>query len=94
MGDAAHVMHPLAGQGVNLGLLDAAALAQIILTAVSEKRDIADKTVLRRYERWRKGDNLALMTGVDAIKQLFASDKTVVQTARAIGLAATNDSRC
>lgn len=88
VGDAAHVIHPLAGQGVNLGLLDAASLAEVMFSAGSE--DIASSAVLRRYERWRCADNLALMTGVDLIKHLFASDKVSVQTARAIGMAVTS----
>lgn len=88
VGDAAHVIHPLAGQGVNLGLLDAASLAEVMLAA--DRQDIASSAVLRRYERWRRADNLALMTGVDLIKHLFASDKVSVQTARAIGMAVTS----
>lgn len=88
VGDAAHVIHPLAGQGVNLGLLDAASLAEVILAAGSE--EFAGQAVLRRYERWRRADNLALMTGVDLIKHLFASEKVSVQTARAIGMAVTS----
>jgi 2-octaprenylphenol hydroxylase len=90
VGDAAHVIHPLAGQGVNLGLLDAASLAEVILDAERARRDIADTASLRRYERWRRADNLALLTGVDIIKQLFASEKISVQTITALGMAVTS----
>ncbi len=86
-GDAAHVMHPLAGQGVNIGLLDAASLAEVILDAIQAKRDFSEISCLRRYERWRRADNLALLAGVDAIKHLFASDNVAVQTARTLGFA-------
>ena len=89
-GDAAHVMHPLAGQGANLGLLDAASLAEVVLAAVAKGRELADTAALRRYERWRRADNLALLTGVDIIKQIFGSDNISIQAARALGLAATN----
>lgn len=88
-GDAAHVMHPLAGQGVNIGLLDAASLAEVIIDALNAGKDVADPAALRRYERWRRADNLALLTGVDIIKHLFASDKIAVQAARALGIAVT-----
>jgi 2-octaprenylphenol hydroxylase len=90
VGDAAHVIHPLAGQGVNLGLLDAASLAEVILDAVRTRRDVADTASLRRYERWRRADNLALLTGVDIIKQLFASEKIPVRTLTGLGMAVTS----
>lgn len=90
VGDAAHVMHPLAGQGVNLGLLDAASLAEVVLNAAEQNRDIAQTSVLRRYERWRRADNMALLSGVDLIKQLFASNALPIQAVRGVGLAVTN----
>lgn len=90
VGDAAHVIHPLAGQGVNLGLLDAASLAEVIITAAQQGRGIAQTSVLRRYERWRRADNMALLSGVDLIKQLFASESLPIKTARGLGLAVTN----
>jgi 2-octaprenylphenol hydroxylase len=71
LGDAAHTVHPLAGQGMNLGLLDAAAMAAVIEDAVLGGEDCGDLKVLRRYERERKGDNLAMLTIFDGLNRLF-----------------------
>lgn len=90
IGDAAHTIHPLAGQGVNLGLLDAACLAEVIVEAVNKKRDFSHLANLRRYERWRKSDNLAMLAAVDALKHLFMNDKKSIQTLRGMGLGVTN----
>jgi 2-octaprenylphenol hydroxylase len=86
IGDAAHTIHPLAGQGVNLGLLDAVSLVETITTAIAKNRDYASYNTLRRYERWRKTDNLAMQTFVGAIKQLFSQEAGVVQSMRNSGL--------
>ncbi len=90
VGDAAHVIHPLAGQGVNLGLLDAAALAQVLEQAVAEKRDPGAFSVLRRYERWRKGENLLMMGAMDAFKRIFGSSLAPVRLLRNAGLGLTD----
>lgn len=90
IGDAAHTLHPLAGQGVNLGLLDAACLVDVVVTAVTKQRDFASLATLRRYERWRKADNAAMLAVVAGLKQLFASESVSVQRARNFGLQVTN----
>jgi 2-octaprenylphenol hydroxylase len=90
VGDAAHALHPLAGQGVNLGLLDAAVLAEVILLAHTQGRDIGDFGVLRRYERWRKGDNLAMIAALDGFKRLFSNDAAPVRMLRSAGLSAVD----
>ena len=91
VGDAAHTIHPMAGQGVNMGLLDAAALAEVLVDAHNALRDLGDLLVLRRYERWRKGHNYAMQSAIDALKHLFASHNPAVLWARNIGLRMTND---
>lgn len=90
IGDAAHTVHPLAGQGVNLGFLDAAALAQVLLAAAKDRRDIGAMHVLRRYERWRKGDNLATIAVTGGFKYLFGNDWPFVTGLRGAGLSLTN----
>lgn len=70
--DAAHSIHPLAGQGINLGFADVKALSECILTAHKRGQSIGDIAVLNRYQRQRKGDNLAMMTAVEGFKRLFA----------------------
>jgi 2-polyprenylphenol 6-hydroxylase len=71
IGDAAHAMHPLAGQGANAGLLDAAAIAELVISAKQEKRPLGGSHCLRRYERWRKGDNLMMMASMDVINKTY-----------------------
>ncbi|MCB1820896.1 MAG: UbiH/UbiF/VisC/COQ6 family ubiquinone biosynthesis hydroxylase [Candidatus Competibacteraceae bacterium] len=89
-GDAAHVVHPLAGQGVNLGLLDAATLAEVILDAVAAGQEIGAFKVLRRYERWRKGDNLLMLGVMDGFKRLFGNALPPVRLLRNLGLGLTD----
>ncbi len=83
IGDAAHVVHPLAGQGVNLGLLDAAALADVIGAARAEGEDPGALRVLRRYERWRKGENEAMSAAFDAFNAFLSTGQG--QAARIAG---------
>ena len=71
LGDAAHTVHPLAGQGMNLGILDAASVVAVIEDALVAGEDVGDLKVLRRYERERKGDNLAMLAAFDGLNRLF-----------------------
>lgn len=90
IGDAAHALHPLAGQGVNLGLLDAAALADVVHDALHRQRDIGEASVLRRYERWRKGGNLVMSIALDGFKRLFSNEIVPVRMLRNAGLNAVD----
>jgi 2-polyprenylphenol 6-hydroxylase len=72
VGDAAHVVHPLAGQGANLGLLDAAALADVIASGLAEREDPGAERILRRYERWRRSENELMGAAIDAFDRLLA----------------------
>jgi len=87
VGDAAHTIHPLAGQGVNLGFLDAAALVEVLGDAVAAGSDPFALRSLRRYERWRRSEN-ALMLGIcDTVNRLFGEKNVAVAGARRLGLA-------
>ncbi|SFW38322.1 2-octaprenyl-6-methoxyphenol hydroxylase /2-octaprenyl-3-methyl-6-methoxy-1,4-benzoquinol hydroxylase [Pseudomonas fluorescens] len=86
IGDAAHTIHPLAGQGVNLGFLDAAVLAEVLLHAAGRGERLADVKVLSRYERRRMPHNLALMAAMEGFERLFQADPLPVRWLRNTGL--------
>lgn len=90
LGDAAHTIHPLAGQGVNLGLLDAATLAEIVAQLLAAGRDPGLEGNLRRYERWRRGHNLLTGEIMTAFNTLFGVRAAPVATVRNLGLRATD----
>jgi 2-octaprenyl-6-methoxyphenol hydroxylase len=90
LGDAAHAIHPIAGQGLNLGLRDVAALAEAIVDAQRLGLDIGDGLALERYQRWRRFDNLVLMAVTDGMNRLFSNDIAPVRLVRDLGLAAVN----
>ncbi|WP_445369054.1 FAD-dependent monooxygenase [Methylomonas sp. BW4-1] len=86
VGDAAHMINPLAGQGVNIGLLDAAALAEILVDARKRGKDIADLAVLERYEAMRRNENLKMMTLMDVFYKSFSNDILPIKLLRNLGL--------
>ncbi len=90
VGDAAHVVHPIAGQGLNAGLKDVAALAEVLTDAHRRGEDIGRADVLARYQRWRRFDTAALAVATDSFNRLFSNDNSLLRTVRDVGLAATN----
>lgn len=86
IGDAAHCLHPLAGQGANLGLLDAASLAQLLLEARAADRDAGSLRTLRAYERWRRGENGMMIAAMDGLQKLFGAGDAPVRRLRNAGL--------
>ncbi|MBW3830560.1 FAD-dependent 2-octaprenylphenol hydroxylase [Aeromonas hydrophila] len=88
VGDAAHTIHPLAGQGVNLGLLDAAALAEQILRNQAAGKDIGRLANLRSYERWRKSEAASMLAAMEGLKRLFAGANPLKKLVRGAGLCA------
>jgi len=91
VGDAAHTIHPLAGQGVNLGLLDVAALAEELSQGLASGRAVFDPVVLGRYERKRRGHNIATMWAMEGFKRLFAEQALPVRWLRNVGLRGVNN---
>jgi 2-octaprenyl-6-methoxyphenol hydroxylase len=86
LGDAAHVIHPLAGQGLNLGLRDAAALAESISDAARLGLDPGGPEVLKRYQRWRRFDTVAMAGMTDGLNRLFSNDSDALRVLRDVGL--------
>lgn len=86
VGDSAHSVHPLAGQGANMGILDAAALAELVLHARAVGLSIAGSHILRKYERWRKGDNMAMMMGMDSLNRIFGYELPGLGQLRSLGM--------
>lgn len=89
IGDAAHGIHPIAGQGLNLGLRDVAALAEVLVQALRTGQDLGAPEVARRYERWRRGDNTVVAAATDLLTRLFGLPGPVVHVRR-LGLAMVN----
>ncbi len=90
VGDAAHGVHPIAGQGLNLGFRDVAALAQVMIEAARRGEDIGALDVLERYERWRRFDATTLALGMDSVNRLFSNDNPVLRAGRDLGLGIVN----
>jgi 2-octaprenyl-6-methoxyphenol hydroxylase len=89
-GDSAHGIHPLAGQGLNLGLKDCAALAECIADGMSLGLDPGDVSVLERYQRWRRFDNVSMALGMEFFDRMFSNSIPPLKLARRLGLAAVN----
>ncbi len=89
-GDAAHGMHPIAGQGLNMGLRDVAALAEVLTDAQRLGLDVGGAQVLARYARWRRFDNVLMLAMTDVLNRLFSNDFRPLVLARDCGLAAVN----
>lgn len=87
LGDAAHAIHPIAGQGLNLGLRDVAALAECLVDAHRLGLDVGDALALERYQRWRRFDNMVLLAVTDGLNRLFSNDLGPLRLARDLGLA-------
>ncbi len=86
VGDAAHVIHPIAGQGLNMGLKDVAALAEVIVDAARLGLDPGAAAVLERYQRWRRFDTMAMGLATDGLNRLFSNSSAVLRLARDVGL--------
>src|SRR5438874_683926 len=86
VGDAAHVIHPIAGQGLNMGLRDVAALAEVVVDAARLGIDLGQADVLERYQRWRRFDTMAMGFATNSLNFLFSNQSTLLRTVRDIGL--------
>ena len=90
VGDAAHTIHPLAGQGVNLGLADMSSLLRVLIEARQQRRSIGSVSTLRRYERWRRADNRSMLLAMDGFKRLFSTEQPLLRWVRNLGLNLTD----
>jgi 2-octaprenyl-6-methoxyphenol hydroxylase len=90
VGEAAHMIHPIAGQGLNLSIRDIAALAELIIDARRLGLDIGDESVLERYQQWRRLDAVALAAVTDGLDRLFSNSFAPLRLVRDVGLAAVN----
>lgn len=90
VGDAAHAIHPIAGQGLNLGFRDAIALADRVLRALDQGRDPGAPALLASYQRARRPDNLAMLAATDTLDRLFSTDNPALRLARDVGIAAVD----
>jgi 2-octaprenyl-6-methoxyphenol hydroxylase len=90
IGEAAHAMHPIAGQGLNMGIRDVAALAEVIVDQYRLGLDVGDPEALARFQRWRRFDNFSLITVTDGLTRLFSNDIAPLRLARDVGMAAVN----
>lgn len=86
VGDAAHGVHPIGGQGLNLGFRDVAALAEVVIQASRRGEDIGAADVLDRYQRWRRFDATALALGMDTVNRLFSNDNPALRAVRDLGM--------
>ena len=90
IGDAAHGMHPIAGQGLNAGLRDIGALAQVLSEATQRGEDIGARDVLARYQQWRRFDTATLALATDLTNKLFSNDNPLLRLGRDLGMGAIN----
>jgi 2-octaprenyl-6-methoxyphenol hydroxylase len=86
IGDAAHIIHPIAGQGLNMGLRDAAALAEVIADAARLGLDPGDANTLERYQRWRRFDTMSMGVATDGLNRLFSNRSDGLRAVRDLGL--------
>ncbi len=90
VGDAAHGIHPIAGQGLNLGFRDITALSELVIEAVAQRRDPGAASLLARYQARRRPDNLAMLAATDLLDRLFSSDNPALRLARDLGIGAVH----
>jgi 2-octaprenyl-6-methoxyphenol hydroxylase len=90
VGDAAHAIHPIAGQGLNLGFRDAIALSELLIAASQRGDDLGAPPLLQQYQRQRRPENLLMLAATDGLDRLFSSDNPLVRLARDIGIAAVH----